>query len=293
LSLLINVFIAGNIDTARALYHKSTFEQDNVTGNLILGDAPMKNTWKVAVAAAALIGTASVAKADLTLDGQTGLFINPTAEVATKNSPEIQVNYQRLSGYGEHVNQYGIGGAIGLADKLELNGNYERLSASGEHINDWRIGGKYQVLNQKEKGFGLAVGGGYGQIQEYGEHVNHYNLFVAGTKAFNTSSNRAPVEGTLGLRWDRLSAYGESESKFSVYAGAQVPLTRTGEVSLIGEVGSKMFDGLSTPYAIGVRYQPKQSGFNIGAGFGRPSFISQEPGLNSTFFVQAGYQFGK
>ncbi len=54
----------------------------------------MKHTWKVALAVAVIAGSASVARADLTLDGQTGLFINPTAEVAQQGTGAIQGNYQ-------------------------------------------------------------------------------------------------------------------------------------------------------------------------------------------------------
>ena len=56
----------------------------------------MKHTWKAALAVAtvAMIGTAGAAKADLTLDGQTGLFANPTAEVLKKGASEVQVKLQ-------------------------------------------------------------------------------------------------------------------------------------------------------------------------------------------------------
>jgi len=252
----------------------------------------MKHTWKAALAAIAVIGTAQVAKADLTLDGQTGLFLNPTAAVAAKGSPEIQANYQRLSTLGTHFNTYGIGGAIGVADKLELSGNYSRTSVEGYHDNSWRAGAKYQLLQRADKGFDLAVGGNFGNEGLVEGDLDHYNVYVAGTKAFNTSSNRAPIEGTLGLRWDRFSVPGESTSKFSVYAGAQVPLTRTGEFSLVGEVGSKIIDEAETPYALGVRYQPNNSGLSVGVGFGRPNLLNSVFG-GTSWFAQVGYQFGK
>jgi hypothetical protein len=252
----------------------------------------MKHTWKAAVAVVALAASAGVAKADLTLDGQTGLFINPTAEVAAKSNAEIQANYQRFSAYGTHFTTYDIGGAVGVADKLELSGNYGRVSVEGYHDNSWRVGAKYQLLQQADKGFDLAVGGNYGNEGFIEGDLDHYNVYVAGTKAFNTSSNRAPIKGTLGLRWDRYSAYGDSTSKFSVYAGADVPLNRTGEFSLVGEVGSKTIDEAETPYAIGLRYHPNKSGFSIGAGFGRPNLLNSVYG-GTTWFAQIGYAFGK
>lgn len=255
----------------------------------------MKHTWKAALAVAtvAVIGTAGAARADLTLDGQTGLFINPTAKVATKSSPEIQADYQRLSVDGYHFNTYGIGGAIGLADKFELSANYNRSSIEGEHGDTWRIGGKYQILQQADKGFDLAVGGNYEKIDFFGESdLTHYNAYVAGTKAFSTSTTRAPIEGTLGLRWDRFSDSGFSTSRASVYAGANVPLSSDGKFSLVGEFGTKIIDGGDNPYSIGLRYHPKGSGFSVGAGFGRPSLLNDEVD-KSSIFAQVGYQFGK
>lgn len=258
----------------------------------------MKHTWKVALAVAVLAGSASVAKADLTLDGQTGLFINPTAQVAREGQGEVQADYQRVSDDGTSFKTYGIGGAAGVADKLELSANYNRLSAYGENANDWRIGGKYQLLSQREKGFDLAVGGNYerasGTLTDdyFGDDLTHWNAYLAATKAFSQGGDRAAVKGTVGVRWDRFSADGESDSKTSVYAGADVPLTSTGELSLIGEVGSKIFDYAGTPYAIGLRYHPRESSFTVGAGYGKSNYLSQLDD-KSGFFVQASYKFGK
>jgi hypothetical protein len=262
----------------------------------------MKHTWKaaLAVAAVAMIGTAGAAKAAVTLDGQTGLFINPTAEVVKQGNGELQGNYQHTSSfYGDSLKNYGIGGAYGVADKLELSANYAHYSAFSESANEWRVGAKYQLFNQREKGFDLAVGGNYanasGSLVDDGFNgsLKHENLYVAATKGFGYSESRAPIKATLGLRWDHFSADGDSTSKASVYAGAEVPLSSDGQFSLIGEVGSKIADYASTPYAIGLRYHPKNSQFSVGAGFGRPSYISQDPGAGTTLFAQVGYNFGK
>lgn len=253
----------------------------------------MKHTWKVALAVAVLAGSAGVAKADLTLEGQTGLFLNPTAEIAKKGAPEISVSYVRNTDDGYKEKEYGIYGAIQAADRLELSAGYhhymnDTYDYSG---NTWHIGGKYQILNQKDKGFDLAAGADYGRYNESGDSYseNYYLLYLAATKSFQTSSDRAPIQGTVGLRWDK-STYNDgypSDSKASVYAGVQVPVTRTGEVSLIGELGSKQYDGGESIYAIGVRYHPKNTGLSLGVGYGRPW------GYGHALFAQVGYAFGK
>ncbi|MEO6906823.1 MAG: hypothetical protein ABI210_02940 [Abditibacteriaceae bacterium] len=261
----------------------------------------MKHTWKAGLVVVALAACAGAAKADVTLSGPTGLFLNPTAQVAQK-SADVAVEYQRLSQGGNSANLYGIVGAIQLANKLELNGGFRRVSLDGVHANDYNGGLKYQVLNQSEKGFALAVGADYGRttlnIPSFVDLTfTSYDAYVAGTKDFNSGSGRAPIQGTLGLRWNHLKVdFGGlgsiSDSKVDVFAGVAVPLSKTGEFSLIGELGSKRLEGGSSPYSIGVRYHPKASSFNVGAGYARGNtggILGDSKGL----FVQAGYQFGK
>jgi hypothetical protein len=253
----------------------------------------MKHTWKaaLAVAAVAMIGTAGAARADLTLDGQTGLFSNPTAEIVQKGAPEISGNYIHYSDSGYHENSYGIHGAIQAADKLELSAGYQHYSDNEDYSeNDWHIGGKYQLLSQQEKGFDLAVGADYLRYNgDYDNDGNYYTAYLAATKAF-TNGNRAAVKGTLGLRWDKDDPNDfPSSSKASVYAGVEVPVTRTGQVRLIGELGSKRYDDSDAVWDIGVRYHPQGSGLSLGAGFGNP--WGWEDG--TTWFAQVGYTFGK
>lgn len=251
----------------------------------------MKHTWKVAVAAAVLAGSAGVAKADLTLDGQTGLFANPTAEIVQKDAPEVALNFNRLSANGQHANGLGVGFAFQPTDKLELNAGFTRLSADGIHITDSRFGLKYQFINNTDKGLDVAAGVNYGNSVGA---LDQITLFAAATKGFNVSSNRS-IKGTLGLRWDRFSAPGFSTSKASVYAGADVPLTE--KLSVIGEFGTEVVDQGSSTYAIGVRYHPNSSGFSAAIGYGRlanSGYLAYVPSGDSfnNLFAQVGYSFG-
>jgi hypothetical protein len=236
----------------------------------------MKNTWKVAVAAVALMGSASVAKADITLSGPTGLFLNPTAQIAPKDAPEVAVDYQRYSENGFHSNAIGIAGAIQLADKLELNGGFHHFGGDSD-FDQWNIGAKYRILSQSEKGIGVAVGADYSAFTDGGGH--DFDVYAAGTKAFNVNNGRTPIQGTLGVRYNDNDG---GNSKVDVFAGVAVPLTRTGEFSLIGELGTSRVDHGDSDYALGVRYHPQGSAFNVGAGIAR-----------HTLFLQAGYQFGR
>lgn len=254
----------------------------------------MKHTWKVAVAAAVLAGSAGVARADLNINGETGLILNPTAEIVQKAHPQIQANYyDQGSEYNDK--QYGLYGAIQAADKLEISagiGKYKSDDSNWDR-SGFALGAKYQLLNQRDKGFDLAVGAGYDGVTQRNEHV-----YAAATKAFGSGADRVSAIGTLGVRWDHFKD-GEdyTSSKASVFAGVQVPVTHTGELSVIGEIQSKNLsssydDRAKFPYALGLRYHPRGQAFSVTAGV-------QREGINTPYesgaklFVQAGYTFGK
>ena len=57
------------------------------------------------------------------------------------------------------------------------------------------------------------------------------------------TDGRTPITGHLGVRYDNFDAFGGSADKFSVFAGAEVPITQTGDISAVGEVGTKIADG--------------------------------------------------
>ena len=263
----------------------------------------MKHTWKAALAVAtvAMIGTAGAAKADLNISGETGLILNPTAEIVQKGHPQVQANYYDFDG-GDNDKVYGIYGAFQAADKLEISGGITKFRSDYE---PWdrsgiAIGAKYQLLNHKDKGFDLAVGAGYDHGFQRNTHI-----YAAATKAFRSGADRASVIGTLGVRWDHFKDGDDStSSQASVYAGVQVPITRTGELSVIGEIQSKNLSSsyvsyewgssynAKFPYALGLRYQPKGQAFSVTAGVQRQGFDT--PWTTSPkLFVQAGYTFGK
>lgn len=254
--------------------------------------------WKAVIATAAILGCTQMARADLNINGETGLFLNPTAAVVQKDRPQIQGNYYDLgSDYKDEF--FGLYGAISPANKLEISAGIDRFNSSGSIPTSWDrngfdVGAKYQLFTQQQKGFSLAVGAGYDRGL-----LNNIRVYAAASKAFNGSNRRAPVIGTLGVRWDRFDDVGlpDSSSQASVYAGLEVPVVSSGELSAIGEIQSKNTDGTFGPdekfaYAVGLRYHPKSQAFSISAGVARQG-INTPWENNSRLFVQVGYTFGK
>ncbi len=66
-------------------------------------------------------------------------------------------------------------------------------------------------------------------------------------------------------------------------------MTRTGDVQVIGEIGTKVVDEGGSPYSLGLRYRAAQQPFGATIGIQRLGFASN----NSRIFAQIGYTFGR
>lgn len=254
----------------------------------------MKNTWKAALAAVALLGACQSAKADLNINGETGLILNPTAQIPAKGQVRLQANYYD-SGSDWNDKYYGVFGAISPADKWEVSGGVSKYRSDDT---DWNrssiaVGAKYQLMSQADKGLDVAIGAGYN-----GALARNIHAYVAATRSLGVPG-RTIVTGTIGARWDRFDDHvGSKSSKASLFAGVEVPVTLGGDVSLIGEVQSKnISSGFSLesgkiPYSLGVRYRPGGQPFSVTAGLQRHG-INTPWEDSSKLFVQAGFTFGR
>lgn len=240
----------------------------------------MKNCFAVALATLALAGLSGAARADLTLSGAVGLPLNPTAQIPQEEGARIQGNY---FSQGDDVNNYSIVGATRVGGTLELNGGITRLDADTFERTGPAIGVKYLFSRESDPtGVRLAVGAGYDRAL-----LNQTYLYAVGTKYLGAvTGERIPISAHLGIRYDRFDAGGVDSNKASVYAGAEVPITRDGGFQAVGEIQSKNADGGSTPYSAAIRYRPKGQPFGASIGVARQGLAG------SGFFAQIGYSFG-
>lgn len=234
----------------------------------------MKPVWKIAVAVAVLGSSAGAAKA-ASLNGPTGVFLNPTAGIAKKGAPDVAVDYLRYSKDGVRLNRVGVAGVVGITEKAEISGSFHRYSGDAK-FNEWTVGAKYQVLS-KQSGLAVAVGADYLKATNGGDHRT--DAYVVATQPIKTSANRAPIVGSLGLRYND---YGNGGDKADVFGSLIIPITRSGELNLCGELGSKRSATGESEYALGLHYAPKGASYTVAAGVARDIFV-----------VQVGYQFGK
>ncbi|PQV62839.1 hypothetical protein B1R32_12012 [Abditibacterium utsteinense] len=240
----------------------------------------MKNCFKVALAALALTGFGSAARADLTIGGAVGLPLNPTAQIPQQGGgTRVQGNYFKL---GNNINNYGIVAATRVGDKLEVNGGYDRVSGNGDSTNGIAIGAKYLFSRETDPvGVRFAVGGGYNRALAR----QTYAYGVATKYLGEVTGEKVPISAHLGLRYDRFSEI--DSNKVSVFAGVEVPVTQTGDIQVVGEIQSKNAEGGTTPYSASVRYRPKGQPFGASLGYARQGLTS-----NGGVFAQIGYTFG-
>ncbi len=236
----------------------------------------------VALATVAVAALAGSAHADLNISGAVGLPLNPTAQIPGDEGARVQGNYYDLGGDATY---YGLFAAARVGEKIEINGGVNKLDANGGPFDrtGFAVGAKYLISRENDPaGVRLAVGAGYNQAL-----LKNTNAYVVGTKYLGaTDGGRIPITGHLGLRYDNFDTGFGNSDKFSVFAGAEVPLSQTSGFTAVGEVGSEIADGGGTPYSISVRYRPQGRPFGASVGLAQTGI-----GDGSRVFAQLGYTF--
>jgi len=236
----------------------------------------MNKLMKAALAATLVAGTGQAAHADLTFQGAVGLPLNPTAQIPLEGGARVQGSY--IDGDGGSF--IGLHGATRVSDRFEVNGGVYRLSGGGS-TTGFNVGAKALLTKESDPvGVRIAVGGGYDRITGF----NNPYAYLVGTKAFGVGDR--PITGHLGLRYDRYSGGGFSDNQVSVYAGAEVPVTKTGDFQLVGELQSKNTSFGGTLYSASVRYRPEGTAFG-----GSLGVVGQSGGGGANVFAQIGYTF--
>jgi hypothetical protein len=265
------------------------------------------SVFRVAVAAACLVGSAGVAKADLTINGAVGLPLNPTAQIPERGSVRVQANFSDLgSGRGVlgggDLNIGGIYAAGRAGNRLEISGGLERVNGD-QFLNpldetNVAVGVKYLITRQNEApgqalgGTRVAVGAGYSRALLRNTHA-----YVVASRDFGglSASDRPNAVGHLGLRYDDFDirsrlpfVSNRGSNKASVYGGVEVPMDAQGRFTAVGELQSKNsnFGTANYPYSASVRFRPANQGFSASVGVQREG-ITGDSGL----FAQIGKTF--
>lgn len=258
----------------------------------------------------------------LNINGAVGLPLNPTADIPGTGAVRVQANYfdgPRLNVPGGDVNTkyYGIFAAGRAGDTpLEISGGLAKFDVNSDldgaffpgvddAVEDALdksgvvIGAKYQLRGSGEDGRGvrIAIGAGYNRAL-----VKNVHAYLVASKAFGVG--RRNINAHAGIRYDRFKydfGFGgldASSSKVSAFVGAEVPLDRRGNFTLVGEYGTRTADKedflSAAPYSLSLRYQ-NGKGFAINGGIARIGLLSNGGGTldadGSRFFISAGQTF--
>lgn len=283
----------------------------------------MHRSFKTLLAIAMLTTTFHIAHADQTLTGEIGLPLNPTALSSNLGKVEVGGSYYDfgedrgnapvidllpppkrelgiallpqdngpLDTYNLHF--YGVHAVGRIHKNLELSGGIDRLRVSGDGPFDEltktgiALGAKYLINSDAASSdVRYAVGVGYSRAL-----LHNIRAYGVASKPFNVREDRAPIVGHLGVRWDRYDLRdidGDDSSRLSVFAGAEVPITKKGDFSFIGEIASRNndFNTAKIPFSAGLRYGRPQSSWTVGAGYQRQGLTD-----DSGFYARVGFGF--
>ncbi len=266
----------------------------------------LQKTLQGAAILAAVVVSAGAARADLTLQGAVGLPLNPTAQIPEQDGVRVQANYADLGDItptNRKARVYGLYAAGRVGENLEINGGIEKLDGPTDlfgpgdgnyNKTGFALGAKYLFTRESDPAkVRIAAGIGYSQAQVR----NLYGYVVATKYLGEFSGERVPITAHLGLRYDRFDykdifdVGAQTSSKASIYGGVEVPVTRKGEFTLVGELQSKNLKSnigsIKAPYEFSVRYRPQNQGFSASVGVARRSVFGNKSGV----FAQLGYSF--
>lgn len=194
----------------------------------------------------------------LTLEGPSGMFLNPTSATLPKGAFTAQACYLNPN-LDDSVNASGAMVAYGVTDWLELGilGNYIFLDdALGDDQSG--LGPMARVRLLKDEGLVPQVSVGY--YAKFGDDAVETNSgFVAAYKRFPVGDESGFVKSVgvhLGARYSSL----ESEDVCVGYGGLEVQFPY--RLYLVGEISSKDDDVYSEiPFAAGLQW--RAGGINI------------------------------
>jgi hypothetical protein len=252
------------------------------------------------VVAAGVLCAGGVAQADLTINGATGLILNPTTEMPAPGGVRVQAGYYILGdNFGGEFSYYGAHAATRLrSTPLEIYGGVSRLDVTeefepGSTGNLERagidIGAKYLLREGRDADdYRVAVGAGYSRAFFKNRHV----YIVASKPVKNFLNGRPPVTLHLGVRHDHYQSNDETSNRASIYGGVEIPINRNGTWTFVGELQSPNHDfNVAKPhtsqlYSYALRVRPHGKKYSTTFGIHRQGVLS-----DSSLFANFGYDF--
>jgi len=197
----------------------------------------------------------------ISLEGPTGLFINPTSGILPANGSTLQYGAFFLDNEADGVS-HGLIAAHGMGGNVEVgaqasyvafeDGNKDELFAAGPFV-------RCRLMVDSDHSLELSVGG-YSRFGD--EAIQRYGAFLAASKRLDLGND---VVRTLGLHAGVRNTWleqGPVDNSLAVYGGLEVELPL--RLYVVGELGSEDEDlHVEQPYAYG--FQWRAGGINLSA----------------------------
>jgi len=239
----------------------------------------MSRITALIVAAASVLGTASIAFADSstmmmgggtnnwmafpTLGGATGGVGLPNTEVGSEGWT-IHGAWQDF-GFSEHATILGLNYASmrGGKNGWEAGAAFDSISGGGSTEDGWSLHAKYRLAyaNPRMHHMGLALGAWYTRFSD--SNFSTWNIYVAGSIPLSRMTNRQAPLLTGGIAWDTVDDFGESIDELNYFALLEIPLENS-RSSFVVEWKTRVWDH-DALFSAGFRHRfSNQFGAQIG-----------------------------
>jgi hypothetical protein len=197
----------------------------------------------------------------ISLEGPTGLFINPTSGILPANGNTLQYGAFFLDNEADKVS-HGLIVAHGMGGNVEIGAQASYVAFEDEDKDDLFAAGPFvrcRLMVDSDHSFELSVGG-YSRFGD--EAIQKTGAFLAASKRLDLGND---VVRTLGLHAGIRNTWlkqGPVDTSLAVYGGLEVELPL--RLYVVGELGSED-EELNTeqPYAYGLQW--RAGGLNVSA----------------------------
>ena len=191
----------------------------------------------------------------ISLEGPSGMFINPTSATLPEGASTVQYCIFFPNNETDVIGN-GLMGTYGLTDELEI-GAYGNLVVIDEPSKERAAAGpivRYR-LTKDEGAMPQTAVGAYGR---YGDNsLNKTAVFAAAYKRVPIGGDDSPIRSVgfhAGVRNVWFDSSAPEDTSFAGYGGAELQLPL--RLYLVGEVQTKDSDiNTDTPYAFGVQWR--------------------------------------
>jgi len=207
------------------------------------------------ISALASVGLATGQHGNITVEGPTGMFLNPTSSVLNQREFIIQYCAAILEVGSDNIIGHNVIASYGVTDRLELGafGAVLDLDNAGVDKTPARGGpfGRVLLLKEGDQRPEITVGG----ISVHGDSIRQkHTIFLAGSKRW----------GLLRLHVGARQFWLDEGNDQIGFLGGEIALPKN--IYLVSEISSKPEGAPDIPYSFGLQVRhPQGFGLSIGA----------------------------